>query len=82
MNRRLVVLLVLLVVLVTVCLSVRPVAAKERQPHMTAALRHLEAAAAELREAERDKGGHREKALEATENAIRHVKEGIAYDAH
>ena len=78
MTRRLVVLLLLLAVLVTVY-SVRPVAAKERQPHMVAALHHLEAAAAELRAAEADKGGHRAKALEATDSAIMHTKEGIEY---
>ncbi|HVP41864.1 MAG TPA: hypothetical protein VMS96_00435 [Terriglobales bacterium] len=51
----------------------------EGQPHMRAALRHLEAAKAELEKAEADKGGHREAALKATNDAIGHVKEGMEY---
>jgi len=49
----------------------------ERQPHMEAALHHLQQAADELKEAEHDKGGHRAKALELTNQAIKHVQEGI-----
>ena len=52
----------------------------EDQPHMQAALQHLQAAAEELQRAEHDKGGHRSKALGLTQQAIAHVKEGIAYD--
>ncbi len=52
------------------------------QPHMQAALDHLNAAKAELQAAEHDKGGHRDKALAATENAIRQVEAGIRYDRH
>ena len=52
----------------------------ERQPHMEAALHHLEQAASELQQAERDKGGHRAKALELTNQAIKHVQQGMAYD--
>jgi hypothetical protein len=52
----------------------------EDQPHMQEALRHLQAAAEELQRATHDKGGHREKALEATQQAIQHVNEGIRYD--
>jgi len=52
----------------------------EDQPHMQEALRHLQAAAEELQKATRDKGGHREKALELTRQAIQHVNEGIQYD--
>ena len=47
------------------------------QPHMTAALKDLQAADAELKAAEHNKGGHRQKAQDATEQAIMHVKEGI-----
>ena len=50
------------------------------QPHMQEALRHLQAAAEELQRAEHDKGGHRAKALELTQQAIQHVNEGIRYD--
>ncbi len=51
------------------------------QPHMRAALQHLEAAKAELEKAEADKGGHREAALKATNEAIGHVKEGMEFAA-
>ncbi len=51
----------------------------ENQPHMKAALEHLQAAKAELQKAEADKGGHREAALKATDEAIHHVHEGIEY---
>lgn len=55
----------------------------ERQPHMQAALHHLEQAAHELQVAEHDKGGHRAKALELTNQAMAHVREGIeAGDRH
>ncbi len=49
------------------------------QPHMQAALEHLQAARAELEKAEADKGGHRVAAIKACNNAINHVKEGIEY---
>jgi hypothetical protein len=52
----------------------------ERQPHMRAALHHLEQAAQELQAAEHDKGGHRAKALELTNQAMAQVREGIEYD--
>ncbi len=51
----------------------------ENQPHMKAALEHLQAAKAELEKAEADKGGHREAAIKATNEAIGHVKEGIEF---
>ena len=49
------------------------------QPHMEAALRHLQEAKKELEMAERDKGGHRGKALELTQSAIEEVRAGIEY---
>ncbi|HLH09819.1 MAG TPA: hypothetical protein VKW78_21450 [Terriglobales bacterium] len=52
----------------------------ENQPHMRKALEHLEAAKAELQAAERDKGGHRAKALGATNEAIEEVRAGINFD--
>ncbi len=76
MTRRWIVVLLLVVVVVAVCMSV---AAKEKQPHMQAALEHLQAARTELQAAEADKGGHREAAIKATDSAIEHTKEGIAY---
>ncbi len=51
----------------------------ENQPHMKSALEHLQAAKGELEAAEHDKGGHREAALKATEEAIKHTKEGIEF---
>ena len=54
--------------------------AEERQPHMHAAVHHLEEAKKELQMAEHDKGGHREKALELTNNAIEEVRAGIQFD--
>ncbi len=54
--------------------------AEEKQPHMQAALHHLEEAKRELQEAEHDKGGHRAKALQLTDQAINQVKAGMQYD--
>lgn len=56
------------------------VAAAEPQPVMRDALSELREAATRLEHADRDKGGHREKALELTRAAIREVEEGIRYD--
>lgn len=52
----------------------------QKQPRMTSALEHLQAAEKELEAATHDKGGHRAKALALTRQAITHVKEGIAFD--
>ena len=49
------------------------------QPNMHAALGHLRAAKQSLEKAEQDKGGHRAKAIELVENAIREVEAGIAF---
>jgi len=49
------------------------------QPHMQAALAALREARHELEVAERNKGGHRERALELVDKAISQVKEGIEY---
>jgi hypothetical protein len=54
----------------------------EPQPHMHAALGHLRAARQSLERAESDKGGHRVKAMELVDAAIRHVEDGIAYANH
>ena len=59
------------------------VQAQERQPHMQAALRHLQEAQEELRAAEHDKGGHRANAMKLVESAITEVDAGIHYaDKH
>lgn len=49
------------------------------QPHMQAALDHLKAAKTALEAAAHDHGGHRKKALEATQVAIKEVEEGIEF---
>ena len=51
----------------------------QNQPHMRAALGHLQAARKSLEEAEQNKGGHRNKALQLVNEAIRQVEEGIEY---
>jgi len=48
------------------------------QPHMQAALEHLRAARASLEKAERNKGGHRERAIQLVDEAIAQVQEGMA----
>jgi len=53
---------------------------KADQPKMHEALADLEAARTKLEHAEHDKGGHRERALEAVNNAIAQIKEGMHYD--
>ena len=50
------------------------------QPKMREALEQLRAAATSLEAADRDKGGHRAKALELTRAAIGQVEAGIHYD--
>lgn len=50
------------------------------QPRMQAALEHLRQAKEELEHADRDKGGHRERALRLTNDAIREVEKGVHFD--
>jgi hypothetical protein len=49
------------------------------EPHMSAALGHLEQAKAELEKATPNKGGHREKALQLVNQAMEQVRAGEAY---
>ncbi len=49
----------------------------QEQPHMQAALEALKNAKKHLDEAEADKAGHRKKAIELVENAIREVEQGM-----
>jgi hypothetical protein len=51
----------------------------ENQPHMHSALGHLRAARKSLEEADTDKGGHRTKAIQLVDQAIRQVEEGIEF---
>ena len=53
---------------------ITPSLVAENQPHMRAALEHLQAAKSELEAAEHDKGGHRAKAQQLTQQAIDEVK--------
>lgn len=48
------------------------------QPHMQKALADLQAARAELNEAEHDKQGHRGRAIQIVDQAIGEVRAGIA----
>jgi len=49
------------------------------QPHMVNALGSLQAARAELAQALANKGGHRERAIAAVDQAIAETRAGIAY---
>jgi hypothetical protein len=49
------------------------------EPHMSAALGHLQQAKDELQRAAPNKGGHREKAMELINQAIQQVQEGEQY---
>jgi hypothetical protein len=51
----------------------------EHEPHMSAALGHLQEARAELEKATPNKGGHREKAMQLVDQAIQQVQQGEAY---
>lgn len=49
------------------------------QPHMQNAKESLRLAREELRQAEPNKGGHRERAIELVDQAIDQVQQGIDY---
>ncbi len=51
----------------------------EHEPHMSAALGHLQEAKAELEKATPNKGGHRERAMQLVDQAIQQVQQGEAY---
>lgn len=50
------------------------------QPHMQAALTNLRQARTNLVRASPDKGGHRERAIELVDDAIKEVEKGIGWD--
>jgi hypothetical protein len=52
----------------------------EYQPEMAAAIQHLREAQQSLEAASRDKGGHRARAVELVQQAIRETEEGVRYD--
>ena len=49
------------------------------QPHMASALELLQSARGELQRATTNKGGHRERAINAVDRAIQETREGIAF---
>ena len=49
------------------------------EPHMSAAYGHLQQAKAELERAAANKGGHREKAMQMVDQAMRQIEEGEQY---
>ena len=57
-----------------------PVAHAHRQPNMRRALADLENARTQLNAATANKGGHRQNALQAVDEAIGHVQSGIDCD--
>jgi hypothetical protein len=67
----------ILAVLAVVAIAFAAGFAFAAQPKMEAALHSLERARVDLDNAEHDKGGHRVKALELIDSAIREVREGI-----
>ena len=56
--------------------------ARADQSHIHAALDALKIARSELDKADRDKGGHREKAIELVRDAIAQVERGVEFDRH
>src|SRR4051812_47325829 len=52
----------------------------EDQPEMAAAIQHLREAQQNLEAASRDKGGHRARAVQFVQQAIRETQEGVRYD--
>ena len=61
--------------------NVTPGMAKhEKHPHIRAAIRELEGAKKELKEAAHDFGGHREDALRAADNAIEQLRKALEFD--
>jgi hypothetical protein len=49
------------------------------EPHMSAAFGHLQQAKSELERAAPNKGGHREKAMQLIDQAMRQIEEGEQY---
>ena len=55
-------------------------AGADPQPAMRTAITNLESALGSLQKASPDKGGHRQKAITLTQQAIDEVKQGIKFD--
>ena len=54
--------------------------AKEHHPHIHKAIEELREAKKELKEADHDFGGHREKALKACDEAIEQLEKALKFD--
>lgn len=54
---------------------------KEKQVNMQRALSNLQQARGDLQRASKDKGGHRARAIQLIDQAIREVRAGARYDA-
>jgi hypothetical protein len=63
----------------TLLQDAHPAQAQVGQPHMVEAIRLLRGARAELEAAVPNKGGHREIAIERTDEAIEQTAKGIEY---
>ena len=61
-------------------LSAQTAQMARREPHMSAAIGHLEQAKNELEKAAATKGGHRENAMRLVDQAIAETRAGEAYD--
>jgi len=61
-------------------LSAQTAQMARREPHMSAALGHLQQAKNELEKATATKGGHRENAMRLVDQAIAEVQQGEVYD--
>jgi hypothetical protein len=77
-NRILAVLSVLLVAIGLVVAQTHRMAIHE--PHMSAAYGHLQQARAELERAAPNKGGHRDRAMQAIDQAMQEIEEGEQFD--
>lgn len=60
--------------------SLTTASARAPQVHMQSALKYLQSASTQLEKASADKGGHRQKAMALTAEAIVQVQKGIAHD--
>ena len=61
----------------------KPTPAKlERHPHIRKSIHELREARKELKTAAHDFGGHREKAVEAIDVAIKQLENALKYDKH
>jgi hypothetical protein len=61
-------------------LSAQTAQMARKEPHMSAALGHLQQAKNELERATATKGGHRENAMRLVDQAMAEVQQGEAYD--